>query len=68
MYLLLRRLLDREAYLGNVFYFHSRLFERAVKMHSSHGVGRLTALPVIETQDGNVSVYILNNVIKIING
>jgi F-type H+-transporting ATPase subunit alpha len=68
MSLLLRRPLGREAYSGDVFYLHSRLFERAVKMNDSNGGGSLTALPIIETQAGDVSAYIPTNVISITDG
>lgn len=68
MSLLLRRPPGREAYPGDVFYLHSRLLERAAKMHASHGAGSLTALPVIETQAGDVSAYIPTNVISITDG
>jgi len=66
--LLLRRPPGREAYPGDVFYLHSRLLERAAKMSSNHGGGSLTALPVIETQAGDVSAYIPTNVISITDG
>jgi F-type H+-transporting ATPase subunit alpha len=68
MSLLLRRPPGREAYPGDVFYLHSRLLERAAKMSESHGSGSLTALPVIETQAGDVSAYIPTNVISITDG
>jgi len=68
MSLLLRRPPGREAYPGDVFYLHSRLLERAAKMGNSHGGGSLTALPVIETQGGDVSAYIPTNVISITDG
>jgi len=68
MSLLLRRPPGREAYPGDVFYLHSRLLERAAKMHDSLGGGSLTALPVIETQAGDVSAYIPTNVISITDG
>jgi len=68
MSLLLRRPPGREAYPGDVFYLHSRLLERAAKMHVAHGGGSLTALPVIETQAGDVSAYIPTNVISITDG
>merc|ERR1712005_32262 len=61
--LLLRRPPGREAYPGDVFYLHSRLLERAAKMGDASGNGSLTALPVIETQAGDVSAYIPTNVI-----
>jgi len=68
MSLLLRRPPGREAYPGDVFYLHSRLLERAAKMGDDHGAGSLTALPVIETQAGDVSAYIPTNVISITDG
>ena len=68
MSLLLRRPPGREAYPGDVFYLHSRLLERAAKMNEEHGGGSLTALPVIETQAGDVSAYIPTNVISITDG
>jgi F-type H+-transporting ATPase subunit alpha len=68
MSLLLRRPPGREAYPGDVFYLHSRLLERAAKMNDAHGGGSLTALPVIETQAGDVSAYIPTNVISITDG
>ncbi|WP_067735355.1 F0F1 ATP synthase subunit alpha [Novosphingobium naphthalenivorans] len=68
MSLLLRRPPGREAYPGDVFYLHSRLLERAAKMNSDNGSGSLTALPVIETQAGDVSAYIPTNVISITDG
>jgi F-type H+-transporting ATPase subunit alpha len=68
MSLLLRRPPGREAYPGDVFYLHSRLLERAAKMGDAHGAGSLTALPVIETQAGDVSAYIPTNVISITDG
>ena len=68
MSLLLRRPPGREAYPGDVFYLHSRLLERAAKMNQDHGGGSLTALPVIETQAGDVSAYIPTNVISITDG
>ncbi len=68
MSLLLRRPPGREAYPGDVFYLHSRLLERAAKMSDDHGGGSLTALPVIETQAGDVSAYIPTNVISITDG
>jgi F-type H+-transporting ATPase subunit alpha len=68
MSLLLRRPPGREAYPGDVFYLHSRLLERAAKMGESAGLGSLTALPVIETQAGDVSAYIPTNVISITDG
>ena len=68
MSLLLRRPPGREAYPGDVFYLHSRLLERAAKMSDAAGAGSLTALPVIETQAGDVSAYIPTNVISITDG
>src|SRR5213075_113892 len=68
MSLLLRRPPGREAYPGDVFYLHSRLLERAAKMSQKHGGGSLTALPIIETQAGDVSAYIPTNVISITDG
>jgi F-type H+-transporting ATPase subunit alpha len=68
MSLLLRRPPGREAYPGDVFYLHSRLLERAVKLSDELGAGSLTALPVIETQAGDVSAYIPTNVISITDG
>jgi F-type H+-transporting ATPase subunit alpha len=68
MSLLLRRPPGREAYPGDVFYLHSRLLERAAKMNDELGAGSLTALPVIETQAGDVSAYIPTNVISITDG
>merc|ERR1712174_158450 len=68
MSLLLRRPPGREAYPGDVFYLHSRLLERAAKMSEHHGAGSLTALPIIETQAGDVSAYIPTNVISITDG
>merc|ERR1739841_148503 len=68
MSLLLRRPPGREAYPGDVFYLHSRLLERAAKMNDDLGGGSLTALPVIETQAGDVSAYIPTNVISITDG
>jgi F-type H+-transporting ATPase subunit alpha len=66
--LLLRRPPGREAFPGDVFYLHSRLLERAVKLSDAHGGGSLTALPIIETQEGEVSAYIPTNVISITDG
>jgi len=66
--LLLRRPAGREAYPGDVFYLHSRLLERAVKLSDENGGGSLTALPVIETQAGDISAYIPTNVISITDG
>ena len=68
MSLLVRRPPGREAYPGDVFYLHSRLLERAVKLSDELGGGSLTALPVIETQAGDVSAYIPTNVISITDG
>nr|AKZ21155.1 ATP synthase F0 subunit 1 [Prasiola crispa] len=68
MSLLLRRPPGREAFPGDVFYLHSRLLERAAKMSDAEGAGSLTALPVIETQAGDVSAYIPTNVISITDG
>ena len=68
MSLLLRRPPGREAYPGDVFYLHSRLLERAAKMSDTQGGGSLTALPIIETQAGDVSAYIPTNVISITDG
>jgi F-type H+-transporting ATPase subunit alpha len=68
MSLLLRRPPGREAYPGDVFYLHSRLLERAAKLNDKNGNGSLTALPVIETQAGDVSAYIPTNVISITDG
>jgi len=68
MSLTLRRPPGREAYPGDVFYLHSRLLERAVKMNDELGAGSLTALPIIETQAGDVSAYIPTNVISITDG
>lgn len=66
--LLLRRPPGREAYPGDVFYLHSRLLERAAKLNADHGGGSITALPIIETQAGDVSAYIPTNVISITDG
>ena len=66
--LLLRRPPGREAYPGDVFYLHSRLLERAAKLSDKEGGGSMTALPIIETQDGDVSAYIPTNVISITDG
>jgi F-type H+-transporting ATPase subunit alpha len=66
--LLLRRPPGREAYPGDVFYLHSRLLERAAKLNNEHGGGSLTALPIIETQAGDLSAYIPTNVISITDG
>jgi F-type H+-transporting ATPase subunit alpha len=68
MSLLLRRPPGREAYPGDVFYLHSRLLERAAKLNADNGSGSLTALPIIETQAGDVSAYIPTNVISITDG
>jgi len=68
MSLLLRRPPSREAYPGDVFYLHSRLLERAAKFNEAFGLGSLTAIPVIETQAGDVSAYIPTNVISITDG
>ena len=68
MSLLLKRPPGREAYPGDVFYLHSRLLERAARMDDEHGGGSLTALPIIETQAGDVSAYIPTNVISITDG
>ena len=68
MSLLLRRPPGREAYPGDVFYLHSRLLERAARLNAEHGGGSLTALPIIETQAGDVSAYIPTNVISITDG
>ena len=68
MSLLLRRPPGREAYPGDVFYLHSRLLERAAKLNQKNGGGSLTALPIIETQAGDVSAYIPTNVISITDG
>jgi proton translocating ATP synthase F1 alpha subunit len=66
--LLLRRPPGREAYPGDVFYLHSRLLERAAKLNEEYGAGSLTALPVIETQAGDLTAYIPTNVISITDG
>src|SRR5436305_14590403 len=66
--LLLRRPPGREAYPGDVFYLHSRLLERSAKLSDALGGGSLTALPVIETQAGDISAYIPTNVISITDG
>lgn len=68
MSLLLKRPPGREAYPGDVFYIHSRLLERACKLADAHGAGSITALPIIETQAGDVSAYIPTNVISITDG
>lgn len=66
--LLLKRAPGREAYPGDVFYLHSRLLERAAKLDDEHGGGSMTALPIIETQAGDISAYIPTNVISITDG
>ena len=66
--LVLRRPSGREAYPGDVFYLHSRLLERSARMSDANGDGSLTALPIIETQAGDVSAYIPTNVISITDG
>src|ERR1700686_1944245 len=66
--LLLRRPPGREAYPGDVFYLHSRLLERSAKLSAKNGGGSLTALPIVETQAGDVSAYIPTNVISITDG
>ena len=68
MALLLRRPPGREAYPGDVFYLHSRLLERAARLNENHGGGSLTALPIIETQAGDIAAYIPTNVISITDG
>ena len=68
MSLLLRRPPGREAYPGDVFYLHSRLLERAAKLNDELGSGSMTALPIVETQEGDVSAYIPTNVISITDG
>jgi F-type H+-transporting ATPase subunit alpha len=68
MSLLLRRPPGREAYPGDIFYLHSRLLERAAKLSDEFGAGSITALPIIETQAGDVSAYIPTNVISITDG
>ena len=68
MSLLLKRPPGREAYPGDVFYLHSRLLERAARLDDAHGGGSITALPVIETQAGDVSAYVPTNVISITDG
>ncbi len=68
MSLLLRRPPGREAYPGDVFYLHSRLLERSAKLNEDHGAGSLTALPIVETQGGDVSAFIPTNVISITDG
>src|SRR5581483_3681091 len=66
--LLLRRPPGREAYPGDIFYLHSRLLERAAKLNKDYGGGSLTALPIIETQLGDISAYVPTNVISITDG
>src|SRR5581483_4799767 len=66
--LVLKRPAGREAYPGDIFYLHSRLLERAVRLNEKHGNGSITALPIIETQAGDVSAYIPTNVISITDG
>ncbi|NBA69755.1 F0F1 ATP synthase subunit alpha, partial [Salmonella enterica subsp. arizonae serovar 41:z4,z23:-] len=66
--LLLRRPAGREAYPGDVFYLHSRLLERSAKLNENYGGGSMTALPIIETQAGDISAYIPTNVISITDG
>ena len=68
MSLLLRRPPGREAYPGDIFYLHSRLLERAAKLNENYGGGSITALPIIETQAGDISAYIPTNVISITDG
>jgi F-type H+/Na+-transporting ATPase subunit alpha len=68
MSLLLKRPPGREAYPGDVFYLHSRLLERAARLDDKYGGGSLTALPIIETQAGDISAYIPTNVISITDG
>ena len=68
MSLLLRRPPGRKLILGDVFYLHSRLLERSAKLSEEHGSGSSTALPIIETQEGDVSAYIPTNVISITDG
>ena len=68
MALLLRRPPGREAYPGDVFYLHSRLLERAARLNEANGGGSLTALPIVETQAGDVSAYIPTNIISITDG
>lgn len=68
MSLLLERPPGREAYPGDVFYLHSRLLERSSRLDEAHGGGSITALPIIETQAGDVSAYIPTNVISITDG
>ena len=66
--LVLRRPAGREAYPGDVFYLHSRLLERAVRLNKKNGGGSITALPIIETQADDISAYIPTNVISITDG
>src|SRR3972149_280525 len=66
--LVLRRPAGREAYPGDIFYLHSKLLERAVKLNKKHGGGSITALPIIETQADDISAYIPTNVISITDG
>src|SRR5690554_7125351 len=66
--LLLRRPPGREAYPGDIFYLHSRLLERAAKVNEANGLGSITALPIVETKDGDLSAYIPTNVISITDG
>src|SRR5580693_9670350 len=66
--LVLRRPPGREAYPGDVFYLHSRLLERAAKLSDELGAGSLTALPIVETKEGDISAYIPTNVISITDG
>jgi F-type H+-transporting ATPase subunit alpha len=68
MSLLLRRPPGREAFPGDVFYLHSRLLERAAKLSNALGEGSMTSLPIVETQEGDVSAYIPTNVISITDG
>lgn len=68
MSLLLHRPPGREAYPGDVFYLHSRLLERSCRLDDAHGGGSITALPIIETQAGDISAYIPTNVISITDG
>ena len=66
--LLLRRPPGREAFPGDIFYLHSRLLERSARMHAEHGGGSLTALPIVETQEGDIAAYVPTNVISITDG
>jgi F-type H+-transporting ATPase subunit alpha len=68
MSLLLHRPSGREAYPGDVFYLHSRLLERACKLNKKYGGGTITALPIVETQNGDISTYIPTNIISITDG